>query len=246
MNSTKICIRCKTRKLRKYFYLRNKGGNWITAECKTCTNLRRKIRFEKQFGRKLGIRAKRYTNKELAKLKKLYLAGSSYNELIVQFPSRTRHALETKLSELGVANRKNYMLKRQTGIEAIIEILLKKHPVDFTAQAPISRMNVDFLVKGNLVLEVMGSYWHSDPVLYPKGPQYAVQKRIKKHDSARNKKLLELGYSIIYIWEYDIEHRFDELQKSLNVVLDSNIGENNKPISVELLREDTEINNLIT
>lgn len=92
---------------------------------------------------------------------------------------------------------------------------------------------------------MLGSYWHCDIKLYPDGPKYSLQKVNLVRDAARKKRLLLLGYSIIYIWEYDIEHFYEETKKSLYVVLDSNILENNKPISVELLRDNTEITRLI-
>lgn len=186
-----------------------------------------------------------YTAKELQNLKDAYMRGLSYNQMELLFKSRTRHALESKLSELGVATRRNYMLKRETGIEATVREWLQAWGLDFATQVPISNMVVDFC-KDFLVIEVLGSYWHSDKRLYPKGPKYAHQKLAVRRDAKRRRYLLQHGYSILYIWEYDLEHNLQETKKALQVVLNSDVWNNNRPISVELLRDNTEITKSIT
>lgn len=245
MNKTKVCITCNKRKLRKYYYPRNKGHYWISAECTTCTSKSRRKRYEKQLGRKLGSKAIRYSKKEFDLITSCYKQGMSYSTMVKKFPNRSRHALESKLSETKIAGLRQYQIKRETKIESIVKAWLKDLGFSFKFQRKISRMLVDFC-RDKLVIEVMGSFWHCDKKLYPKGPKYKNQKIAVKRDVLRKKTLLSLGYSIIYIWEYDIEHTPEKIKKALQVVLNSDIWDNNGPISVELLRDNTEITNSIT
>jgi G:T-mismatch repair DNA endonuclease (very short patch repair protein) len=245
MTKTKICTKCKKRKPRNSYYLRNKKRGWIFSECIVCSNKFRKKRKEKELGRKLNSRSKFYSTIELKKLRTLYLSGISYTDLEKKFRSRTRHALESKLSEMGIATRRNYMLKRETNIELIVKQWLKEQKQNFKSQQSISQMTVD-LCKEHVVIEVLGSFWHCDKKLYPAGPKYPLQKINIIRDKRRKCILNKLGYSIIYIWEYDIEHFPEETKKALQVVLNSDIWNNDRPISVELLRDNTEITKSIT
>lgn len=245
MTKTKICVKCKKRKPRKAYYLRNKEKGWIFSECILCSNKYRKKRKEKELGRKLGKRAKQYSEKELDFLKKSYGKGTSYLEIVKKLKGRTQHALVSKLSDLGISSRRHYMLKRETGIELLVKRWLKDFKINFKAQHAISRMSVDFC-KDNVIIEVFGSFWHCDKKLYPNGPRYALQKINITRDKKREKYLHDNGYSIIYIWEYDIEHSLEETKKALQVVLNSDIWNNNRPISVELLRDNTEITKSIS
>ena len=245
MTKTKICTKCKKRKPRSSYYLRDKENGWIFSECILCSNKFRKKRKEKELGHKLKSRPKFYSIAELSRLKTLYLSGISYFDLEKKFKFRTRHALESKLSEMGIATRRKYMLKRETNIEITVKQWLKDQNQKFKSQQIISQMVVDFC-KENIVIEVLGSFWHCDKKLYPIGAKYPLQKLNIIRDKKRKNILNKLGYSIIYIWEYDIEHFPEETKKALQVVLDSNIWNNDRPISVELLRDNTEITKSIT
>jgi|GEM_PF-3669298 len=238
MNKTKICISCKKRKLRTAFYPRNEENNkgWVTSECKKCTQVNRKKRYEKKLNRLVGTHAKKYTESEIELLKTMYLSGKSYIQICKRFPNRSKHALESKLSELSIAGTRNYLLKRKTKIEEIVETWLKQFNYIYEDQKIISRMVVDFCVN-NIVIEVQGSYWHCDKKLYPNGPIYELQEKNIYRDTMRKNKLIALGYNILYVWEYDIEHNPEETQKTFQAVLNSNIWNDNRPISVELLRD---------
>jgi len=63
----------------------------------------------------------------------------------------------------GIWQRKN-MPKKATNIEMLIKTKLEENNIDFEFQKPIdNKMIVDFLVKGRLVIECDGDYWHSLP-----------------------------------------------------------------------------------
>lgn len=110
-NKTKICYKCKKRKPRSSFYKRNSYTNWIASACKTCNNPMRKKNKEKELGRKLGVGATPYKESDIKKMIDYYEAGRSYDFILSKFPTRSQHAIESKLSEMGITSRKNIFFK---------------------------------------------------------------------------------------------------------------------------------------
>lgn len=241
----KQCYKCKKYKARTEFYKRNSTTNWIASACKECDRKGRKQRKEKQLGRKLAKGAAAYTDKDIATLKDMYERGCSYKEMHKVFPNRSRHALESKLSEMDIASQISYMRKQYSNIERLINIWLLEIGFKFERQVQVGKCYVDFKLD-NLVIEVQGSHFHCDIKLYPKGPKYPWQQRNLDRDANKKKFLLDNGLTIIYVWEHDIETRFEEVKQELSVVLNGNIWDNNRPISVELLRDNAEVTKSIT
>lgn len=241
----KRCYKCKKLKPRTEFYKRNSTTNWIASACKVCDRKGRRRRKEKELGRKLAKGGEAYTAKDLATLKDMYERGCSYKEMHKVFPKRTRHAIESKLSSTDIASQIKYMRKQNSDIERLINIWLLELGFNFERQVSIGKYYVDFKLE-NLIVEVQGSHFHCDTKLHPNGPKYPWQQRNLTRDADKKKYLLSNNYSIIYIWEYDIETQFEELKQELSVVLNGNIWDNNKPISVELLRDNAEVTESIT
>ncbi len=67
--------------------------------------------------------------------------------------------------------------------------------------------NYDLVVFNNVIIEVQGDMWHANPKRY-KATDVIMGKLIAKDlwdKDARKKKVAEdNGYSIVYIWEYEI------------------------------------------
>lgn len=75
--------------------------------------------------------------------------------------------------------------KKNTDIENIVSNLLKESNIEFQAQKQIKRIAiVDFLIKGKVVIEADGDYWHSTD-------------KQKEKDIKRDKVLSKMGYIII-------------------------------------------------
>jgi very-short-patch-repair endonuclease len=246
LNKTKKCTKCKIYKPRNKFYLRNKLKNWIFSECKPCADISRTRRREKQLGRKIkmGTGPKPYSEKEIKLATTLYNQGFAYNKILRYFPHRTQHAIESKLSEIGVATRVKYFRRRESSIENLVETWLKEYKLKYKKQVRVDSYVVDFLLR-NIIIEVNGSYWHSDIREFPQGPKYNLQKVNVQKDKKKKKFLLDKGYNIIYIWEYDLEHTLKKVKDQLFVVLTSNCLDNKRGISVEILRDNAEIIDLI-
>lgn len=61
-----------------------------------------------------------------------------------------------------------------------------------------------YLPDYNLIIEIDGGYYHSDPRLYEEKDLNRMQKRNKKVDEYKNKWALMHGIPILRIWEKDI------------------------------------------
>jgi very-short-patch-repair endonuclease len=240
----KQCSKCKETKSPNDFNHRNKG-KWLMSVCKSCDSIARHIRTEKQCGHVLRYSGKWYTKEEMRILKQMYDSGASYEEMHISFPNRTQHALETKLSIMGVSSREKYFRKRTTFIEIQVRRLLVEWNLVFQEQVRIRDTVVDFIVR-NIIIEVNGSYWHGDLNKFTENNLNYIQKQNRLKDKYKKSLFMSLGYNIIYIWEYDLEENFEKVKSQLHAVLLSNKWDNNRPISVEIFRDNTEITQLIS
>lgn len=80
----------------------------------------------------------------------------------------------------------------------------------------------DDMTSGNMLLvEIDGSWYHSDPRLVKEGDMNPMQKHNKRVDEQKNKWALMHGIPIMRIWEKDIRENpkmvMDELKKRLYV-----------------------------
>jgi very-short-patch-repair endonuclease len=69
--------------------------------------------------------------------------------------------------------------------------------IRFQSQAQICRWTVDFLLDGNLVVEVDGDYWHGLP-------------GIRERDDRKNEDLVEGGFEVIRISESSVKEDINE------------------------------------
>ena len=74
----------------------------------------------------------------------------------------------------------------------------------------------DFFLDDGRLLEFNGSYFHSDPRLYPDGPGDAIQRRTETRWVAKQAACERLGYDVLVLWEMDWKERgIDALREVL-------------------------------
>ena len=85
----------------------------------------------------------------------------------------------------------------------------------------IGRFYDFYLPEHNLIIEVDGSWFHSDPRLVKEEEMNPMQKRNKRVDEYKNRWALAHGIPILRVWEKDIREQpikvLKELKKILNV-----------------------------
>ena len=93
-------------------------------------------------------------------------------------------------------------------LEKIIYGWLIKHSILFTTQAPmfggageLGSAIVDFiLTERNIVLRIMGGYWHTGL-------------EVNARDLLGREKLTEAGYTVVDVWEDDINRNLDAVME---------------------------------
>lgn len=74
----------------------------------------------------------------------------------------------------------------------------------------------DFLLDDGRVLEVNGTYWHSDPRAFPDGPQFPSQRRTEAQWARKTAALEALGIPLIVVWERELR---DDPAEAIRVAL---------------------------
>ena len=93
--------------------------------------------------------------------------------------------------------------KKNTDIEQIIANRLKKNNIQYESQKQIGKVAiVDFLIKGKIVIEADGDYWHSLSIN-------------REKDRNRDKILSQMGYIILRFLGSKIKERPDECIRTI-------------------------------
>lgn len=109
--------------------------------------------------------------------------------------------------------------------QLIVNRLLESLKIDYQREYVIKYYAVDnFLIDYNLIIEVMGDYWHGNPLKYNQNrlmnqiQKKTITKDKQKHSYIKNK----LGIEILYLWEDDILHRPNMCLELVNLYINSN------------------------
>jgi len=93
-------------------------------------------------------------------------------------------------------------------LEVTFQNLLKELNIPFQCQFQLDYKFYDFKIKGKKILiEVDGDYWHCNPKKYPDGPINKKQQFAIKNDKFKNLLAKKSGYTLIRVWEEDINKR---------------------------------------
>lgn len=100
-----------------------------------------------------------------------------------------------------ITKKAKYITEEKEGLQSIIQGI-QYTPID-------------------LLIEVDGSYWHSDPRLFEDKELNAIQKHNKMVDEIKDKWASLHGIPLLRIWEYDIRHNpkkvLEEIKKYIHI-----------------------------
>lgn len=77
----------------------------------------------------------------------------------------------------------------------------------------------DFRIKDGPIIEINGTYWHSDPRVYEGKELNRTQKRNAAVDEYKKKWALMHGIPIYYVWEKDIRENPSKVMEFLREIL---------------------------
>lgn len=150
-----------------------------------------------------------YSTEQINKLKKLL------SENIINRMNEKSFSLSSKLEDYFIDN------------------FIKPLNIEFKRQYYIKEINqfCDIYIPSfNLVIECDGSFWHSDPRLFPNGPKYEYQVMKLEKDKIKNEYLTSHGFILLRFWEIDIKENKKLITESLNKILCQK-GEQQKNLS---------------
>lgn len=123
------------------------------------------------------------------------------------------------LKKFGVEIKVNHGFN--TSIERTVKSLLEELNIEYKFQFHLQngptkkdRRIYDFYIPAhNLIIEVNGDYWHSNPKTLKKLNN--TQKKIRIRDKEKKKLAKDRGLKIMYIWELDIEKNLSKVKRRL-------------------------------
>lgn len=120
---------------------------------------------------------------------------------------------EAVRKQLLKATQMQQFMNGPTKIEKWLYSALTELEIPFYPQSEIDRFVADVLAFGNVVIETFGDYWHGNRNIFT-DPD-ARQRRQIGIDTFRRRKLRELGYKVIWIWEDDIKSHPEKVMNQL-------------------------------
>lgn len=104
--------------------------------------------------------------------------------------------------------------KLETTPQIIVNNLLERNKVIYEREYNLTYYSLDnFLIESGLMIEVMGDYWHCNPIKYSDF-RYELQKETIRKDKAKHtyiKKYYDV--EVLYLWEYDLTHNEEMCEK---------------------------------
>ena len=174
---------------------------------KTLKSIQKKMSY---MGLKKKDKGASYTPKEIKFL------IDNYNN----YPLKELATLMNKsVSSIQYNARKHNLIKEiiPTRPEKDVMLILDRYNISYEFQFNVRGFIADFKI-GNKIIEVQGDYWHCNPRFYSE-PINETQRNKVKIDKIKYNVYEELGYEILYLWEYDIVNNIDDcIEKILNFV----------------------------
>lgn len=136
--------------------------------------------------------------------------------------ANAKRALTMKKPEIREGSRKRALktlsnYPQKTKPETMAEKFLKDKKINYNSQVVINnKFCVDIIIhEYNVVIEIQGDYFHSNPEKFPSNKLNKQQRIQIKKDKARFNYLTKCGYIVFGIWENDIlnnvEDAFDQV-----------------------------------
>lgn len=116
---------------------------------------------------------------------------------------------------------KNNAVITLTKPQIIINNLLDSYDIKYNNEEPFVYYSVDnYLIDYNLAIEVMGDYWHSNPIKFNKLND--LQRKNIGRDKAKNTFIYKYyDIKILYLWEKDIIERPDLCVSLIKLYIDN-------------------------
>ena len=115
-------------------------------------------------------------------------------------------------------------LDTNTRPQQIINDILKDNNISYINEKGFEYYAVDnYLNEYNLIIEVMGDFWHCNPLKYSSMNDYDIHKKRIPRDKAKHTYFKRyLNIEILYLWEYDIYNNLDVCKILIDKYINNN------------------------
>jgi G:T-mismatch repair DNA endonuclease (very short patch repair protein) len=118
--------------------------------------------------------------------------------------------------------------------------ILDELSIDNEIELRVGRYSVDCYIKNtNLVIEVMGTFWHCDNRRY-KNPISRIQEKSIKRDRRKKEEIYNKEFIPLYLWEIDICDDYETCKKLIKEFVERN-GKLNNYHSMNYIMKNEEI-----
>lgn len=120
----------------------------------------------------------------------------------------------TRRAKMFGLTRSSHGTKYKSPNEKIVENILNELNIEYSFQKRIDYGKnkfyiIDFIINNtNIVLEAQGDYWHGNPIVFPNPSKTQLEKIA--NDIKRKSILENMGYQVIYLWEYDLINNYHQ------------------------------------
>lgn len=149
---------------------------------------------------------------------------SSYSKLVKKAVARAKFvanpqaakAKKKKKLEKSAAKMSNKM----TEPERVFANMLSELGIEFETQKIIDNKIFDFYIPSkNIIVEVHGDYWHSNPLIYEEKDLNKIQIRNQRNDAFKDILVRGRGFGIEVVWEYDLKNNYTEQKERFKKIL---------------------------
>lgn len=162
------------------------------------------------------IRSDSFTIYELETLK-VYYGSLPIKELLKLLPRKNEDQINRKAKSLKLHKMKLTLPEEK--VENIINDLKLKYLKQVKFNFGEKYYLCDFIINEKIVIEVNGDYWHGNPSIYSYDSLNKMQKDMIERDKIKKRELENIGYKVIYIWEYDLIHNYEYCKSQIKNAL---------------------------
>lgn len=110
----------------------------------------------------------------------------------------------------------NGIINLESYPQTIVNDILNLNGISYQREFGAKYYAIDnYLPDYNLMIEVMGDYWHCNPTIY-NAPKNEIQSKALHKDKAKHTYILKYyDINILYLWEYDIINHPDMCEKMI-------------------------------
>lgn len=118
----------------------------------------------------------------------------------------------------------NRQLDTNTKPQQIINSVLNEMNISYVNEKGFKYYAVDnYLDDFNLIIEVMGDFWHCNPIKYSSSNKYDIHKKRIPRDKAKHTYFKNnYNIEILYLWEHDIYNNLDICKALIDKYINNN------------------------